>query len=160
MFIFIQLIIFQKNENINNPDHRKLIFDRIAKLTPDSNGQWGKMNVNQMLRHLSDALRMQWGEIEVKDKGNFITHTLLKRLTLVGMPPPKNAETFPEINEVARGVNPDNFTKESETLISMIRRSLKIDKPFYHPLFGNMSVPQLGKLNYNHMNHHLKQFGV
>jgi hypothetical protein len=147
-------------KNLNNPDHRKLIYDRIAKLTPESKGRWGKMNVNQMLRHLSDALRMQWGEIEVKDTGNSITHTLFKWVTLAGMPPPKNAETFPEINEVAKGVNPDKFAEESETLISMIRRSLEMDKPFYHPLFGTMSVSQLGKLNYNHMNHHLKQFGV
>lgn len=147
-------------KNLNNPNHRKLIYDRIAKLTPLSKGRWGKMNVNQMLRHLSDALRMQLGEIEVKDKGNLITHTLLRWMTLAGMPPPKNAETFPEINEVAKGVNPDNFKEESETLISMIRRLLEIDKHFYHPLFGIMSVSQLGRLNYTHMNHHLKQFGV
>ncbi len=146
--------------NILNPEDRKLIYCRIAKLTPESQAMWGKMNVNQMLRHLSDAIRMQLGELDVKDAGNFFTHTLLKWATIAGAPPPKNATTFPEINEVLNSVNPQDFTKEKETLNELFQKCIELNKHFYHPLFGTVSPNQLGKINYTHMNHHLKQFSV
>jgi hypothetical protein len=146
--------------NINNPEDTKSIQDRISKLTSGSKGQWGKMIVNQMLRHLSDALRMQSGEIEVKDTGNFFTHTVFKWVSLCGAPVPKNVPTFPPIDQVARGVNPEDLQKEVDKLNTLIQRSLEPVESYYHPLFGKLSNSQRGRINYIHMNHHLKQFGV
>ena len=36
---------------------------RIDRLTPDSERQWGKMSVDQMVCHLSDQLRLALGEL-------------------------------------------------------------------------------------------------
>jgi hypothetical protein len=39
-------------KNMFNAGTRQAIIDRINKLTPQSQSQWGKMNVSQMLAHL------------------------------------------------------------------------------------------------------------
>lgn len=146
--------------NINNPEDREFISDRISKLTPETKALWGKMNSKQMLSHLSDAMRMQLGEIKVEDKGNFFTHTVFKWVSLCGAPVPKNVPTFPPIDQVARGVNPEDLQKEVDKLNTLIQRSLEPVESYYHPLFGKLSNSQRGRINYIHMNHHLKQFGV
>lgn len=40
-------------ENIYNKLHTAEILSRIENLSPNSNPQWGKMNVSQMLAHCS-----------------------------------------------------------------------------------------------------------
>jgi hypothetical protein len=130
------------------------------KLTPETKGLWGKMNVKQMLLHLSDTLRMELGEIEIEDKGNFFTHTVFKWVSLSGAPVPKNAPTFHPIDQVARGVDPEDLHKEVDKLNVLLQRSLDPIRSYAHPIFGKLSHSQGGRINYIHMNHHLKQFGV
>jgi hypothetical protein len=44
--------LFMELKNLFEPIVKKDILDRINKLRPESQPQWGKMNVSQMLAHL------------------------------------------------------------------------------------------------------------
>ena len=42
------------------------LLDRLAKLTPDTQRQWGKMSPSQMMEHTARALEMGIGGTPVK----------------------------------------------------------------------------------------------
>ncbi|HSK74712.1 MAG TPA: hypothetical protein VK892_23630 [Pyrinomonadaceae bacterium] len=97
----------------------KIIF-RINQLTPESKALWGKMNVNQMLCHCADGLKMATGEREVADKSNFVFRTILKPLIIHVLPMPKNAPTARELNPLIDGSKPVDFEADRKTLIECI----------------------------------------
>ena len=81
-------------KNILNEEDRKELIARVNNLSEDDKRLWGKMNVNQMVCHITDGLRVSMQEIMTKYTGNKLKETLLKRLVLLGMPIPKGkAET-------------------------------------------------------------------
>ena len=149
------------SKNLLNPDDKKFILSRIDKLAPNARPLWGKMNVNQVLRHMNDGVRTALGEVRVTTKSNFFTRTLMRWAILGGVPPPKGkAKTFPEMDMVERGINPADFTAEVRDLKSSIDR-LAIDKTIpINAKLGKFSREDWGRLHYVHMDHHLKQFGV
>src|SRR5437868_7941926 len=73
------------------------IHDRIVSLAPDRRGQWGKMNVQQMVCHLTGSLRMATGELPVAPKKLPIRYPPLKQLIIYVAPFPKGAPTAPEL---------------------------------------------------------------
>ena len=51
-------------KNILDAEVKNEIFQCIDKLSPQVAAQWGKMNVNQGLRHMSMAFLIPTGEID------------------------------------------------------------------------------------------------
>lgn len=149
-------------KNLINPADKNYMLSRIDKLIPDTPALWGKMNVNQMLRHVSDGIRIAYGEVKVTAKSNFVTQTFMRWAILAGTPPPKGkAKTFPEIDMVENNVNPSDFKTEVENAKKWIER-ISSDKNTIpeNVKLGKFSYENWGRLNYVHMDHHLKQFGV
>src|SRR5262245_51421133 len=48
--------------SLHNPASRKSILERLAKVRPDSQRRWGRMETAQLLPHLADGLRAALGE--------------------------------------------------------------------------------------------------
>jgi len=151
-------------KNILNEKDRNNIINRIQNLLPDSKKQWGKMNVNQMICHVSDQIKMSIGVIKTKFVGNFILKTLVKRMALLGMPIPKGkVQTVKELNQEKDGTKPTEFEKDKRLLIELIKdfdKSYLIEKKIVHPAFGSMNKSQWGRLAYLHLDYHLKQFSA
>ncbi len=145
---------------IQNDGARATILARIDQLTPQSVPAWGRMNVSQMLTHLTDALRMTFGELPVKDKHvPLMRHFPLKQLVIYVVPFPKGAPTAPEL--IARV--PESFEAERAQCKAYISRfGDRTTSPRFapHPLFGPLTVTQMGALVHKHIDHHLRQFGV
>ena len=138
---------------------------RFDQLEPKTEARWGRMNVEQMICHVSDPLRIAFGELEAADVSNFMTRTLLRWLVLAGMPPPKGkVDTFAEIDQVkGAGTPPTSLDQDRETLKSLVERFVAEapnDQLTPSPGFGRMSGRQYARLFYVHMDYHLKQFGV
>ena len=57
-------------KNLFDPAVKKDIIDRINKLTPQSQRQWGKMDVAQMLTHCQMPLGVATGDHKLK--GSFL----------------------------------------------------------------------------------------
>jgi hypothetical protein len=139
------------------------IYKRLDELTPETKGQWGSMNVTQMLTHMNDAFRISLGMKETKDKSNFFWNKILFPVSIYWMGFfPKNADAPVEINQQKEGSKPRDFYTELEFLKKMmdIFNEREEEKLKPHPLFGKLSKKQWRDLFVVHFNHHLKQFGV
>lgn len=149
-------------KNLLHPPVKQEILTRIDALTPESKALWGKMNINQNLRHLTLSLGIPLGAIDpTVSKAPPMPKWLFKFFLLNMQPPKAQAETFREINMVANNVNPAVFEAEKKNLKEAIEKFTNADSFIpENKLAGKFSKDDWGKLNFNHADHHLRQFGV
>jgi Protein of unknown function (DUF1569) len=149
-------------KNLFNTEIKQEVFARIDKLTPQSKAQWGKMNVNQALRHMSIAFDIPTGKLNpTLAKKLPMPKWLLKFFLLNVKPPKERAETFKEMDTVANNIYPADFEAERNNLKKAIDAFISSTTLLpENKLAGKFSKADWGKLNYNHTDHHLRQFGV
>lgn len=137
------------------------LVERISRLTPESKAQWGRMFVDQMLAHCQQPLRVGLGELKLKRSllGLLIGPTAKKKL-ITDKPWDKNLPTDKNFIVVDRR----KFEEERRKLAELIRR-FSAGGPAAiakgpHPFFGKLSTREWDVLMRNHLDHHLRQFGV
>jgi len=139
---------------------RASLSGRVGRLTPASPAKWGRMDAGQMLRHTAEALRMALGELPVRPAGKRFFHArLVKYLMIRVLPFPKGAPTAPEL----RVAEPVAFEAERARWLGLLSRFGSAPPSGVgaeHPLFGPLTWQEWGELQYKHLDHHLKQFGV
>src|SRR5215210_6700732 len=105
-------------KSVFEPGVKESLFKRIDSLTNETKGAWGKLSAPQMIRHLSEANRMAFGEIEMPDRSNFLTRTLVKWMFLSNIKPPGRRkgkiQTFPEVDVVQRALPMDDLEIEKQ----------------------------------------------
>ena len=149
-------------KNLLQPEVKEEIISRINKLNAGTQHEWGKMNVNQMLYHTSAGLHIAYGEIITSPNGSWLKRQLMRFFILkTDFPTPKDkVETFPEINAVTRNINPDDFIAERNKLVDLVKNFPVKETHPVSGLLGKMSKENWARLQYTHLDHHLKQFGV
>jgi len=134
---------------------------RIASLQPDTPRLWGKMNVAQMLAHCSVGMEISLGD---KSTPQVLLGKIFGKWAKAGFfrngSMRKNTPTAP-IYVVA---NPGEFAQERDRLSDLIQR-FQASGPAGcttgpHAFFGKLQAHEWAILNYVHVDHHLKQFGV
>jgi hypothetical protein len=133
---------------------------RIENIDGKSTRQWGKMDVNQMLSHCIDALRMIIGELPTEIKAPKLIQFLLRTFVLRGKQFPKNSPTAPELNrEKIEGFKSANTEEAKQTLLAYIDMLKNASEEQFgtHPAFGKMNKIEYGTLVYKHLDHHLTQ---
>lgn len=146
--------IFDKNDNA-------VLISRINALTPETQPLWGKMNVGQMLSHCQAPIDVAFGNVKLKSNIIFLLlGRILKKKILAAPMFKKNSMTEPSFIRTGEY----DFEKTKAELISKVKRfaeegtsCIKVEK---HPFFGKMSFEEWDNLQWKHLNHHLKQFGV
>jgi murein endopeptidase len=147
--------------NLFNQSDAAGILARIEKLSPDSQRQWGKMNVSQMLAHCIVSLETAMGR-------NFPKRVFMGRIigrfmkpAIVGEKPlPKNSPTDKSY------IITDNrdFAKEKAKVIELIETFSAggPSKCTTHPqaFFGKMTPEEYAIMQWKHFDHHLRQFGA
>ena len=133
------------------------ILDRLNKLTNQSQRQWGKMDVAQMLAHCNRPIDYYLGKLELKPAGNFLIR-LFKPLLYNDSSFGKGAPTAREFIITDNRVFEDERIRLIESLKEITARGEKYDWP-PHVTFGKMTGEQYGKSIYKHLSHHLTQFG-
>lgn len=144
----------------NQPDV-SAILQRIERLTPGSQRQWGKMNVAQMLAHCNMSLETAMGRNVIKRLfiGRIIG-TLLKPRVLGEKPFGKNSPTdksyiFPADLD---------FEEQKSKAIGTIKKFFEGGPAgcttYPHPFFGKFTPGQWAVFQWKHLDHHLRQFGV
>jgi hypothetical protein len=144
--------IYDKAENAQ-------IITRIESLTPSSKAIWGKMSVDQMMKHTNDAMIVSFGEKSLKI--NFLMRFLgrMMKNKVLNSEFKKNSPTAPEFIFKEKY----DFETVQKELINNFRRfaigheAIKVTD---HPFWGKMTFEDWDKLIWNHMDHHLRQFGV
>jgi len=138
------------------------LVSRLTKLREDNPRQWGKMNVNQMLCHLSDAFLAVLGIRPAKPLDNFFTRTVVKYLAIhTRMPWPHGVATTPEVNQMIGGTKPVEFERDRERVLELLRRFVMPGTTYArHPGFGAMTRDEWMLWGYGHVDHHLRQFSA
>ena len=135
------------------------IINRINKLNPQSQRQWGKMDVAQMLAHLQPAIRIAYGTHQ--PKGSFLLRLigpLFKSKLWDEKPYKQSLPTDPTF--VMTGTEKD-FEKEKAVLIELVNNFNETSiQGEQHPVFGKLTKHNWSKATWKHLDHHLRQFGV
>lgn len=137
---------------------RQAIITRLRRLTPQHARRWGTMQSHQMVCHVSDALRVALGDLACRRRDSLLTRTLVKWLVIeLRAPAPRGkVKTAPEMLTTAPATW-DADRGACETLIGRMATELPHS---VHPAFGPLSPREWGILAYQHLDHHLRQFGV
>ena len=147
--------------NIFDPHAIREFQARIQHLDPESEAQWGKMNLYQMLKHCTENEKMLLREKSFRRLfiGRLFGKMALKSKLKDDAPISKNEPTHPDLKIKGQG----NVEAEKELWVSLLDHYLtkKADDytHFIHPFFGKMNQEQVGQFAYKHIDHHLRQFG-
>jgi hypothetical protein len=140
----------------------KVITDRMAHLRSDSERQWGKMDVAQMLAHCSASIGMAEGKVTPPRilLGRLLGPLAKKSLILNGEPMRRNSMTEKSVLVT----DARDFMVERERLHESIDRFVSagpgICTKHPHFFFGPLTPLEWSVLTYQHLDHHLRQFGV
>ena len=157
-----EIRIFRKNLSM------KSLFDdqafeeinrRLSALEPDATPLWGKMSAGQMVWHCQFPLRIAIENKDTEVGGNPLVRWFFKKSLYNDRPWRKNLPTAPML----KATEPKDFEREFPKLQQLIGdfHSLKHRGQWNpHPMFGSFTHGQWGQLQYKHLDHHLRQFGL
>jgi hypothetical protein len=137
---------------------RASIRSRIENLTPSSARRWGKMSVDQMLWHCNQVLGTSLGDIRVEPRLPPFPVPMLKFM-LFNLPWPHGAPTAPEYTAAEQRP----FEAERAKCLELIDRFAAQDiakTTWPHAVFGQLTGPEWSRLQFKHLDHHLKQFSA
>jgi hypothetical protein len=137
---------------------RDELITRARSLNISSKPKWGKMSIDQMLKHAILADEMYLGEKVYKRHflGYLLGKYILKAMLKDEAPMRKHAKTSPAFIVTETG---GNVEAEKVKWIRTLEQYANYNKPeFTHWFFGKMTKEQVGQFAYKHADHHLRQF--
>lgn len=149
-------------KNLYEAAAAKEIKERIARLRPNNERQWGKMNAAQAIAHCAAGMEWAVGD-RVEPRmfvgrlfGSIAKSQLLKDEKPMG----KNAPTAKSLV-----VKEDrDLGKECERLSALVERFAAAGPQGCtknpHAFFGQLTPEEWAQLMYKHLDHHLRQFGA
>lgn len=140
-------------------------FHVLRSVDPATSPLWGKMNLQQMVEHLSDAVRIANGKTRYE---TFVTPE--ERLPLMLGFLQSDKEFKPETKSVMLGESPVPVRHSSlEEAVAELRTEMHDFKVYFeqhpdarlrNPIFGDLDRVAWTQLLFKHFLHHLKQFGA
>jgi uncharacterized protein DUF1569 len=149
-------------KNLFEAGRAEEVKERMARLRPDSERQWGKMNAAQALAHCSAAVEWAVGDrIPPRMFLGRIIGRIVKPMVLGNDEPMRrNSPTATDL--VVQDER--DLGKERERLRGLIDRFAaagpKGCTTYPHSFFGPLTPEEWATLMYKHLDHHLRQFGV
>lgn len=148
--------------NIYKQETTELLLNRIAKLTPQTQPGWGKMDVAKMLAHVNVSYDLYEGRTIVKTP--FLKKLLLKAfvkpIVVSEKLYPKNSRTAP----IFIISSDKDFEKEKAKLINNIQTVHAKGEAHFEgkdsSSFGVLTAIEWNNMFYKHLDHHFNQFGV
>jgi hypothetical protein len=149
-------------KNLFNEKDTQETVTRINSLSSESQPQWGKMNVAQMLAHCCVAYELVYTDIHPKPGGfqKFMIKLFAKNTVVGPKPYKRNSRTAPMflITEERE------FDTEKKRLVDYLERTQQLGATHFEGkqshAFGALSENEWNTLFSKHLDHHLNQFGV
>ncbi len=148
--------------NIFNKEISNEVIKRTNNLTPNTKANWGKMNVGQMLAHLSVMYEMVYDDKHKKPNAfmKFMLKSFIKNAVVNEKPYKRNSQTAPVF--IIKGEK--DFEIEKNRLIAYINKTQELGEATFDGKeshsFGVLNKTEWNNLFYKHIDHHLTQFGV
>jgi len=136
--------------------------ERINLLKSESQPNWGKMSIGQMLAHCNVTYELVFENKHSKPKGfkKWMLKTFVKNIVVGEKSYKKNSRTAPEFLITEER----NFKSEKERLIAYIRKTQELGADYFNGKeshsFGKLTKEEWNNMFYKHIDHHLNQFGV
>ena len=151
---------YKKMKSIFNKANNQEIITRIQKLSPHSQAMWGKMNVDQMLKHCNDVILVAFNEKALNVPFIFrILGRMMKGSVLKQPEFAKNSQTAKEF-KYTENFDFETVKNELITNFSRFHQGEQAIKCTNHPFWGKMNAEEWNNLQWKHVDHHLRQFGV
>ncbi len=132
---------------------------RVEKLSPASQRQWGKMNVSQMMKHLTHAFTVPLNPKHgPKENIYYVMANPVSRWLMFDVIPWPHSMPAPHVLLVKD--DPEYEQAKTDFVQSMQTFLSAGSFPGSHPVFGEMDKNNWGKLMATHLDHHLRQFNV
>jgi hypothetical protein len=146
--------------SLKNERDRVEVIRRLELLTPGSQPRWGRLTAPRMICHVGDALRVALGERAMRPPARRrFTRFPFKHLFLYVIPMPRNLPT----SRVLLSTAPTDFARDREACADLVGRfasSPASGRGPCHQVLGVLTWPEWGVLQWRHLDHHLRQFGV
>lgn len=145
-----------------NPAVQQEILERVNRLTPETKAVWGKMNALQAVRHMAMGFTIPTGELDPTPANVIKMPKWLLKFFLLNIKPTKaSIDTFLELNMFDNKVDVTNLESEKDYFKLKLQALTDCSQMIpENKIAGKFSRNDWGKLNYNHADHHLRQFGV
>jgi hypothetical protein len=136
--------------------------NRIKTISEDSTPVWGKMNAGQMFKHCQTPFDIIDGTIEFNVKIGFIKKLIFSMMKSMMYNDKLWKQSVQTPREFVIDYEVDTSTEREKLLIKVDHFHNRKDQEIWnpHPIFGKFKKDQWGKMNYKHLDHHLRQFGV
>jgi hypothetical protein len=150
-------------KNLFEPARAQEVNERLARLQPDSQRQWGQMNPAQALAHCTAAMDIAMGKTSPSPRvfiGRLLGPLVKKSLLVKGEPMRRNATT----DKNCLVTDERDFAVERQRLRESIDHfvaggpGICTNQP--HFFFGPLTPVEWAALMYQHLDHHLRQFRV
>ncbi|AHM59449.1 hypothetical protein D770_05930 [Flammeovirgaceae bacterium 311] len=138
------------------------VISRINSLNADSQPQWGKMSVAQMLAHCCVSYEMVYEDKHKKPNPfmRLILKSFVKKAVVNEIPYKPGSPTAPAF--VIKGDK--DFEAEKKRLTNYIIRAQQSGEAYFDNKeslsFGPLTKTEWNNLFYKHLDHHLRQFNV
>ena len=135
---------------------------RINTLTAETQPQWGKMNVSEMLAHCNVAYELVYTDKHPKPRGfkKFMIKLFAKNVVVGPKPYRKNMRTAP----MFLISDQRDFEVERKRLIEHLEKTYQLGTAHFDGkeshAFGKLSINEWNTLFSKHLDHHLAQFGA
>ncbi|WP_400080955.1 DUF1569 domain-containing protein [Winogradskyella sp. R77965] len=146
-------------QSIFNESAYNEIKSRIDKLDENSKANWGKMDVGKMVWHCQGPFNIMLQKNDYGLKPNWLAKVFFKKSLY-------NDKTW------SKGLPTAKFLKTKDKKdfnTEIIKLKALIDETYSHkekeewkphPGFGYFTAQQWGQMQYKHLDHHFRQFGV
>ncbi len=146
--------------SIFNRNDVEQLTERIRSVRFDSKAKWGSFTGHQMICHLQDTLKYTLGQMEAVKNVSAGPPMFLRKIIGLYIPIPRaKAETAPQMLQT----QPENWETDLKSVTDLLalfpESTDKTDWPM-HPFFGDLDGKTLARINFRHIDHHLRQFGV
>ncbi|HLY42240.1 MAG TPA: DUF1569 domain-containing protein [Terracidiphilus sp.] len=149
-------------KNLWQPETVQELKDRLARLTPDSPRQWGKMTPAQTMAHCAMGMELALGDRRPPRMliGRLIGAVIKPMAFKEEEPMRRNSPTIPGME-----VSDDrDFASERDILRALIDRFASAGPggctSHPHSFFGRLTPEEWSFWMYKHIDHHLQQFGA
>jgi hypothetical protein len=136
----------------------------LRQIPADTPASWGKMNVQQMIEHMSDSVRIANGR-DLRDCITPEEHLDRMQAFLKSDKPFKENTVnslMGEVPEPCRFERIEDSLGDLEEELKEFQNIFEQDKSkqITNPFFGDLNYEEWVQLLYKHFLHHLRQFGV
>ena len=145
-------------KSILEPEVASEIRSRLQNFSETNARLWGKMTPGQTMKHCEAPLEIMLGKKDYNLKPNWIVNVLFKKSMYNDKLWRKNLPTAPPLKQT----EDKDFAMEKAKLLSLLDELESQPEKEWgkHPSFGYFTNEQWGQMQYKHLDHHLRQFGV